>query len=757
MYQKHKTPYGVFFVLLIIIEVLAYLVSGIFNVPNVTLENWEECMYYALTHPFTAWNDKTPAFLEIALIVWLFIVQYYLYYYRNFSDNTHGSAEWLDVDVANRELADKDPKKNRILTQNLQVSLEGPLPNNNMLVIASSGDGKTTAVVEQNLLQFLSTYVMTDVKGDTLRKLGNAFIKAGYTIRCLNFKNPEKSDRYNPFVYIEREDDLLRAVKAIHDSCRPPSQATAADPFWDDAVNLYLQCMFYATWLSARERGAVGTMNDVLRFSNMETQRYTDEETGEEFSKLGDYMDDLAEKYGYDYPPVRDYYKLKKGAPDTVNSVILMVNGMLAICETAEVRRIFSGNDIDIRELGTGIGGDPDKRIFLPLVVPDINSAYNWILSMFYTQMFDILTRLSDDELKRPLPVRVEVWLDEFYAGPKPADTEKLLGVIRSRNICMIPILQSYSQIKALFKDDKWEIIMDNVSVVLYMGSGPLAASTHKFVSEALGKATVDVRADSTQFGQHGHGGVNFSQTGRELMTPDEVKQLPSTDAIVFLKARQPVYDIKAFPFDRPDLQYVAPKWLKKRYDDALSLGGYEHPVYTIYDPIHFHYITIEREQPLKVYTDQKDIKALQESAKKDPNVYSFEVDENELLYLSWGKKEHSQEEIEEMYQDALQHMEERREKLKGLYVLQDVDATVPESGTKDPEELDKSTWNPNVSFQQFLRAHWDELSAPEQEQIYIAMDEGLTEEQLKLLMMRKLSEMQTWIRAFRLENQQRK
>lgn len=757
MYQKRRTPYGVFFLLLIIIEVLAYLISGIFNAPDVTLNNLEESLYYALSHPLTAWNDKSPAFLGIALIVWLFILQYYLYYYRNFAENTHGSAEWLDVEEANKELADPDPKSNRILTQNLQVSLNGPLPNNNMIVMASSGDFKTTSVVEQNLLQFASTYVMTDVKGDTLRKLGNAFIKAGYTIKCLNFKNPEKSDRYNPFVYIEREDDLLRVVKALHDSCRPPSQATSADPFWDDAVNLYLQCMFYATWLSARERFTVGTMNDVLQYSNLEMQRYTDEETGEEHTALWDYMDELKEKYGADYPPVRDYYKLKKGAPDTVNSVILMVNGMLAICETAEVKRIFSGNDIDIRELGKGVGGNPDKRIFLPLVVPDINSAYNWILNMFYTQMFDILIRLSDDELHAPLPARVEVWLDEFYAGPKPMDTEKLLGVIRSRNICIIPILQSYSQIKALFKDDKWEIIMDNVSVVLFLGSGPLAASTHKFISEALGKATVDVMNDSNQFGQHGHGGVNFSQTGRELMTPDEVKQLPTTDAIVFLKARQPVYDTKAIPFDKKDLNYVAPKWLKKRYKEALDLGAYEHPVYTIYDPVHFHYITVEREQPLKIYTDQKDINALQESAKTNPHIKMLDVDEEELLYLSWGKKEHSREEIEEMYREALAHVEERKEKLKGLYVLQDVDSEyVPESDTNKPEEPDKSNWNPNVSFQQFLRDHWDELTVLEQEQIYIAMDEGLTEDQLKILMMRKFPEMQTWIRAFRLENERK-
>ena len=416
-------------------EVFAYLLSGICNVPNLSLYNWESSLRYAFMHPLTAWNDKSPLFLGVAFLIWMFLVQYYLFYYRNFGENIHGNAEWLDAEEASKELKDKDPKKNRILTQNLQVSMEGALPNNNMLVIASAGDGKTTTLVEQNLLQFASCYIMTDVKGDTVRKLGNAFLKAGYTIKCLDFKNLEKSDRYNPFVYIEREDDLLRVVKSLHDSCRPPSQATSADPFWDDAVNLYLQCMFYAVWLSSREEGKIGTLNDVLKLSNLEMQRFADEETGEEYSKLGIYMDELKEKYGEAYPPVRDYYKLKKGAPDTVNSVMLMVNGMLAICETAEVKRIFSGNDIDLRELGTGVGGDPNRRIFFPLVLPDNNPVYNWIVDMVYTQTFDILIRLSDDELHKPLPVRVEFWLDEFYAGARPMDAEKLLGVIRSRNI----------------------------------------------------------------------------------------------------------------------------------------------------------------------------------------------------------------------------------------------------------------------------------------------------------------------------------
>ena len=497
MYQKKQAPYGVFFVLFILIFGVCYLVSGIFNVPNVTIFNIEESLFYAFTHPLEAWNEKTPAVLCIGFLIWIMLIQYYMYHYRNFHPQEFGSSGWRDVNEAAKAYKDKIPKNNRILTQNLQISLEHGLPNNNMLLIASSGDFKTTSVVEQNLLQFGSTYIMLDVKGETQRKLGNAFLKAGYDVRSLNFKQPEKSDRYNPLVYVEREDDVLRLVKAVHDACRPPGNMTSGDPFWDDALNLYVTAIISAAWLSSRESGKVGTMNDVMKYINMESMSVLDPISGEETTQLQLHMDELAEKYGDEYPPVRDYRKLKQGAPDTVRSVILMVNAMFNICETAEVKRIFSGNDINIRELGSGIGGNPDKKTVLFLVIPDNNNVYNWIISMFYTQALDILVRHSDDELKKPLPIRVEFWMDEFYAGARPADTDVLLGVVRSRNICLIPVLQSLSQIKALYKDDKWEIIQDNTSAVLFLGSGPTADATHKYISELLGKSTIDTRSDN--------------------------------------------------------------------------------------------------------------------------------------------------------------------------------------------------------------------------------------------------------------------
>lgn len=753
-YQKKEMPYGTFFLLLIILCVIGYFLSGLCKIPGVTLENLESSLKYVFMHPLSNWNEKTPAFIGLAFCIWLIMICYYMYYYRNFQTNIeHGAEDWLDAKTACKELQDKEPKNNRILTQNLQISLEGGLSNNNALVVGSSGSFKTTSLMHQNLLQFGSSYVVLDVKGDTQRKLSNRMKKAGYTIKSLNFKVPEKSDRYNPFVYIEREDDLLRVVKALHDACRPPSQGNTADPFWDDGLNLYLQCLFYYAWLDGRENGRVGTMNDILALANLENQKTIDPDTEEEISELQKLMEAKAEKYGVDYPPVRDYRKLKEGAPDTVRSIVIMVNGMLAIAETAEVKRIFSDNDINIRELGTGVGGDPNKKMVLFLVIPDNNNVYNPFVSMFYTQMFDVLIRLSDDELKAPLPVRVEVHMDEFYAGAKPADPDVLLGVIRSRNISMIPYLQSISQIKTLFKDDKWETIMDNVATVVYLGSGPLAESTHKYMSEALGKATIDSRSDNVHMGHNGNSGLNFSRTGRELMTPAEVKRMPPTEAIVFLESRPPIYDTKAIPFDKKGYGYQAPEFLKKRYKEALDLGDYDHPVYTVYDPEHFHYITVNREEKLQVLTDEKEIQTYQEAAKRDPNIYTYNIEEKDLLYLSWGETIYSQEEVEQILKQAMEAEKRNLEDIRGLVVLQDMkEADVPNFGTQR-QEADKSTWNGNASLNRLLADHWEELSLPEQEEFCLAIDAGLTEEQLRHVLFLSLEEMAIWRRAYVVEN----
>lgn len=530
----------------------------------------------------------------------------------------------------------------------------------------------------------------------------------------------------------------------------------ALDPFWDDAVKLYAQALYEHVWLKSRENGKVGTMNDVMELCRMESRRYVDKD-GNERSALQDEMDKLAAKYGDEYPPVRDYRKLKDGAPDTVNSVILMLNGMFSICETAEVKRIFSGNDIDIRELGTGVGGNPEKPVMLFLVIPDNIQVYNWIVSVFYTQMFDILTRLSDNEIHGPLPVPVEVWMDEFYAGARPANTDVLLGVVRSRNISMIIMLQSIAQLQTLYKENKWETMMDNLATVVYLGSGPAAKSTHEWISNLLSTSTVDSRSDNVHLGANGNSGLDFHRAEIKLMTPEQVKRMPPTECIVFIESRPPVYDRKAIPFDKPDYGFVATDFLKKRYSEALGLGEYEHPVHTVYDPIHFRYITVEQEKRLQVVTKQEDIESFQEAAKNDPRILTCNIDETELLYLNWNRRKCSVEEVQQIFMQTIEAEKRKMEDLKGLSVLQDVDGGEIILPKPVEEKSDKTGWNMDCSLREILSEHWNDLSQMEQEEICIDLASDLNETQIKEILRLPVDEMEVRRRAYILMNKDNK
>lgn len=757
MYSKRKAPIGAFLVMFVIIEAICYVTSGICNIPNLNILNLEDGLKYSFMHPTEAWNEKTPAFLALGLVGWFYIISWYLTYYRNFHDSPYGSDEWRDVHEANAYYRDEKPENNRVLTQNLEVSLslQGTLSNNNMGVFASSGCYKTTAIVENNILRFGASYIILDVKDELRRKWGRAFKRAGYHINSLNFKQPEKSDQFNPFEFIETEADILRVEEAILESCRPNKDKSMQDPFWDDALKLFSGSLYSCEWLRARETGKKGIMNGVMELASWEMEIVdVDEATGKPITKLEAYMDDLANKYGSSYPPVRDYRKLKKGAPDTVKSVILMFNSMLKICETAEVKRIFEGNDINIRDFGTGIGNDPSKKSVLFLGVPDDSYEYNWIISLFYTQALNILNRLSDNEICGPLPVRVEFWLDELYNGCRPANIDKLLGIVRGRNISLVLILQSLAQLQVLYPE-KWKVIMDNLAVVLFAGSGPTATETHEYFSKLTGKSTIDTRTDNINHGPNAHSADNFNQMGRELMTPTEIRRMPTTKAIVFIESSNPIFDTKAIPFNQPLKGYTAPRKLRKWYAEMRSLGDYEHPVYTVYDEIHFHYITVRRDEPMQIVTNKKDIDALQHAAVTNKDIYTFNVNEDELLYLSWGNKEYTQENVEAIYNEAMKDAEFRRERLKGMIVLQDVEGVdVPQSRTRIG--TDKSKWNKNASLKRLIADHWDDLSLPEQEEICFAMDEGLTEEQLRILMLKPLVEMEILRRAFVLENQGR-
>ena len=480
--QRRKLPWGLLTVLLVLMLILAYLLSGLMKLDGVTFLNWQNRFAEVLLHPFRNWwNEKSVAFLGIAFFAWFGIVTYLMDDYRNRQAGVeHGAEEWADLKQIRHTLTDKDETKNTLLSENVAVANER-LSNQNILIVGGSGSYKTTSIVTPNLHLAAMTNVFLDIKGELLRKNGNYLKEHGIAVKSLNFINMEQSDRWNPFNYIHSEKDLVKIVTNLQESVKPPD-AMKGEPFWDEASGLYLMSLFAYEWFRQEEEKKehpkhyqVATLPRVVELANMEMQPGSREDS----TKLQEKMEDLESKHGRAYPPVRDYFKLKGAAEakETISSVILMVNAMLRLCETPELKRILEEDDIDIKSLGTGADHIPGKKTALFLVMPDNDPSFNFLISMFYTTMYDVLLYTADHECGGKLPIHVRLWADEFYAGPKPTRTEILMGTIRGRNMSIVPILQSIAQAQALFPQNKWEIFIENCAVMVYLGSGPGAKS----------------------------------------------------------------------------------------------------------------------------------------------------------------------------------------------------------------------------------------------------------------------------------------
>lgn len=731
MFEKKTTPWGALLILLGAVLVISYYIGGLFKLSGVNLTNIQENLLYIFTHPLHNWwsGEKSMGCLTGGFLVWILFVGYYTYHYRDFHFGTEfGSEDWGDPVAISKRLQGSDPENLRILSKNLAVSREdGVLSNNNMILVASPGRYKTTGIVERNIITCSASVVMLDVKGASQRKLGNYLLEQDYKVNSFNLKEPWLSDRYNPFLYIERESDLIRLITNLQASVKKP-EAFQAEPFWDDGVRLYLLSMFFLEWLTAKEEARYGSMNNILELVNLENKKMADGKT----SWLEVKMNEIAQRKGDGYPPVRDYRKLKEGATETVRSIIIMVNSMLALCETADMKRIFSGNDINIPEIGLGVDRNPKKKTALFLILPDNDTSYNFIINMFYTQLFDVLMRIADNEIHGPLPVPVEVWADEFYAGPKPADPEQLMGTIRSRNISMIPILQSISQAQTLYKNDKWKILFDNSAVFAFYGAAPGANDTHKYISELLGKATIDTRTDGLHSGRNGSGQINHAKAGREMMTPAEVRRMHPKDCIIFVEGELPVYDQKNLLWEQD------PK-LQKHLDD---LGPYEHPVHAIYNEERMEYRTVEDVENIR-YLDQEDAAFYIEAAKTDDRIKIFDVNDKEFLYLNWHKPVLSDAEIMELFRNDFAGAEKPSQELESIKTVENLNSEEQKKVTTDyagkDAEIDSSLSgntreHPRLkgSIVDCLKQYAKELSDEQINEILLGMEAGLTDRQIK-------------------------
>lgn len=464
-----------------------------------------------------------------------------------------GTARFESPQFANKILMDKDASFNRILSQNVKMSLDFRRLklNGNILICGGSGAGKTFYEVKPNLMQMPRncSFICTDPKGEILRSCGQMLKDNGYNVKVINLLEMDKSDCYNPFSYLREETDIVKLITNLISNTTPKG-ATPSDPFWEKAEGLFLQAIFYYVWLE--EPPARRNFETVLKL--LGEAEVTEQNKPSRLDIRMKFLEETS-PLGSAHPAVKQYNKCMRGAGDTVRSIIISANSRLAFLENKQVLRMLSRDDLNLAELGIGVNGDGETKTALFCVIPDSDKSYNFIIGMLYTQIFQELYYQADFNCGGRLPIHVTFMLDEFANVALPDDYCSLLSTMRSREISSIIIIQNFAQLKALFKDT-WETIPGNCDTFIYLGGNE--QSTHKYVSELLGKGTIDKKSSGETKGRQGSSSRNYDVLGRELFTPDEVRKLYNKKCLIFIRGFDPIMDNKYIPFGHPAFNQTA-------------------------------------------------------------------------------------------------------------------------------------------------------------------------------------------------------
>lgn len=520
---------------------LAVLMASCYE-PGMTIFTLMDAFSAATKNPFSLyWTPYTMKFIGIFLLLYGGAILFYYTGQKNTRPGEeHGSASWGSVRELDKKYRDKDAGKNVILTQHLQMSMNGKLHRRNLLqiIVGGSGSGKTRFLAKPNLMLANASFIVTDPKGEMLRAVGNLFLEEGYVLRVFDLIDPSKSDCYNPFCYIRKDADVFKLIDNFIKNTTPKG-AKANDPFWEKSETaLDAALMLYLLHEAPVED------------QNMETILYMIENGGakeedDDYQSPLDLLFEALEEEQPNHIAVRQYHIFKQAAGKTAKSILVSAAVRLASFTLPEIQRITASDDMELGKLG-------ERKQAIFCIIPDSNDAsLNFLVGMLYTQAFQELYYQADKVHQGALPVPVRLMFDEFANVALPDGYARLQATMRSRNIMSTIILQNISQLKALFKDD-WEGIIGNADSFIYLGGNE--QSTHKYISELLGKETIDTKTSSQSKGRNGSFSQNFQQTGRELMTPDEVRRLDNKDAIVLIRGEKPVIDEKYDILKHPNI-----------------------------------------------------------------------------------------------------------------------------------------------------------------------------------------------------------
>lgn len=566
----------------------------------------------AMSRPFyiTLCGNSLKTILVLLLCYGL-AIGIYLSTQRNYRRREeHGSAQWGSPVQVNRKYADKVPTRNKILTQNVSVGLDGRKHRRNLntLVCGGSGAGKTRFFAKPNLCQANSSYVVLDPKGELLRDTGNLLSSKGYDIKVLDLINMEKSHCYNPFVYLRSDNDIQRLVTNLFKNTTPKG-SQSQDPFWDQAATmLLLALIFYLHYEAPPEEQNFPMVMEMIRAGEVR-------EDDETYKSALDILFERLEMRNPEHIALKYYRSYHSGSGKTLKSIQITLISRLEKFNLESLASITQNDELELWSIG-------EKKTAVFAIIPDNDSSFSFLVGMLYTQLFQQLYYQADVIHGGRLPVHVHFLMDEFANVALPDEFDKLLSTMRSREISVSIIIQNLAQLKALF-EKQWESIVGNCDEFLYLGGNE--QSTHEYVSKLLGKETIDTNSYGQSKGRNGSYSTNWQLAGRELMTPDEVRMLDNRYALLFIRGERPVEDLKFDILKHPNI--------------ALTTDGGAEPYRHGEDSISIAALSID-EGLLK--------KPGAEPVSEDEYLFFCEEELEELLQKKMEEKQHEQENQEQ-------------------------------------------------------------------------------------------------------------
>ena len=485
-----------------------------------------------INNPFHfIWCNDSFKVICISSFIYLMGIGVYIATKRNYrKGEEHGSARWGNISIIKKKYYQSPSSNNKLLTNNVSIGLDGRIHRRNLntLVIGGSGAGKTRFYAIPNILQANTSYVILDPKGEIIRATGSFLKSEGYEVKVLDLINMERSHCYNPIVYVTNDNDVQRLVTNIFKSTTPKVGA-ASDPFWDTAASMLLSALiFYLKHEAPEEEQNFSMVMEMIRYGDVK-------EDDDMYSSPLDLLFERLEEREPNHIAVKYYKNYRSGSAKTLKSIQITLVSKLEKFNLDSVASLTATDELELDSFG-------NKKVALFAIIPDNDSSFNFLVSILYTQLFQRLFFLADYKYGGSLPIPVHFLMDEFNNVSLPNDFEKILSVIRSRQIFVSIILQNLAQIKALF-EKQWESIVGNCDEFLYLGGNE--QSVHKYASELLGKATIDMNTYGKSSGRSGNYSTNYQISGRELMTPDELARLDNKYALLFIRGERPIKDLK--------------------------------------------------------------------------------------------------------------------------------------------------------------------------------------------------------------------